>query len=380
MFAGELSISLWSNPGENTNRVMSPVGIIVDSDSDDDTSVASTPVHSQTAKTPTLLRRSRSFSELESVERRKDTSLFPSGMLDIGSPSCSTPDMSSGEASNDKWSIASGPDDDEEEASQDTAFEPEPLQRMESQTVSFNPVSDWHLPPMHPPTPDKAGRKSSSPIEGGKFINSLRSLSPIKAFKETAPRALRRPSLPVLGDFGLTKRKSSNEASDHSDEDHTGLSNVSTYDSLGNDNCIRCEFEASRKGQLGLVIESNRNTGPLVHAVKDYSPLFGLVKKGDKIVEVDGRKTSQSTLAEVTKLLTVRPGRRSSNLRIVVVRSRELNASHSMPSTSHTRDDSHGSSSIASSKMLEDVETVTGKDDLVKSSFCNDHSAEQGEI
>jgi hypothetical protein len=50
-----------------------------------------------------------------------------------------------------------------------------------------------------------------------------------------------------------------------------------------------------------------------VHAVKDYSPLFGRVKKGDKIVEVGGRITKHSTLTEITKLLSVKPGRRGSN-------------------------------------------------------------------
>jgi C-terminal processing protease CtpA/Prc len=164
-----------------------------------------------------------------------------------------------------------------------------------------------------------------------------------------------------------------------------GNSSLSNTDNTANDSVKRHEFEAPRKGQLGLVIEANKKTGPIVHAVKDYSPLFGLVKRGDQIVEVDGRKTSQSTLSEITKLLAVRPGRRSTNLRIVVARSKKQNPSQCLPFESHTRDNSYGSSSLASSKILEDVDAVFGEgeppsDDLLRASYYSDHSTEHGEL
>eukprot|EP00536_Pseudo-nitzschia_multiseries_P004351 jgi/Psemu1/302532/fgenesh1_kg.72_\ len=44
-------------------------------------------------------------------------------------------------------------------------------------------------------------------------------------------------------------------------------------------------------------------TGPRIYAVKDYSPLFGLVQKGDKLIEIDGKNVSQSNLTEVTRIL-----------------------------------------------------------------------------
>ena len=85
---------------------------------------------------------------------------------------------------------------------------------------------------------------------------------------------------------------------------------------------------------------------------------------------------------QITKLLAVRPGRRSTNttLRIVVARSEKPNPSQCLPSMSHTRDNSYGSSSVA-----EDVDAAVGEgvapsDDLLKASYYSDHSTEHGEL
>lgn len=74
-------------------------------------------------------------------------------------------------------------------------------------------------------------------------------------------------------------------------------------------------FDAPNSGKLGIIIESSRNLGPTIHTVKDYSPLFGLVEAGDKIVKVDGEDTDNMSTGEVTRLLA---RRRASNANGVI--------------------------------------------------------------
>ena len=80
-----------------------------------------------------------------------------------------------------------------------------------------------------------------------------------------------------------------------------------------NSNYIQCRlsggtphkytFHAPSSGKLGIVIEASDMLGPTIHTVKDYSPLFGKVEKGDKLVEVDGESTVSMSTEEVTTLL-----------------------------------------------------------------------------
>ena len=360
------------DPIEDQNRALSPLGIIVDSDSEDeeDMSVASTPVHSKTPKAEPTMRKTVSSSALESLER-------PS--IEILSTKKSFPGTTQLSAmktdDEDRWSFSSKDDDN---SSLGLAFGPEPLPVVSRHGSSS--YAESSLPPIYPSTPEKT--------DGGRLINSIWSLSPIaKVIKDTwdstpSRSSKRRPSIPKKVDTANLRRKSSSEVADQSeDELITRNSSLSNNDSIANDTQVRHEFEAPRKGQLGLVIESNRKTGPIVHAIKDYSPLFGLVKQGDKIVEVDGKKTSTSTLSEITKLLQVRPRRTSSNLRIVVTRSKQS----ANPSIPHSRENSFEGSSIASSRILEEADIPAGEnetisDDMMKGSFYSDVSTEQAEL
>ena len=254
--------------------------------------------------------------------------LVPPDELQISPPALSAPIESQGQVK-DKWSISSN----------EVGRAPVPVPPIVNQ-----------LPPIHPSTPDKSCRTLNSPNEGGR-INSMWSFSPLtKALKDTwdsTPRTSRRKLLlPKKGE--LKRNASSGAASDYSEDDRATVNSLaSNQDS--NDSFVRYKFEAPRKGQLGLVIEASTKTGPVVQAIKDYSPLFGLVERGDHIVEVDGKKTSQRTLAEITKLLAVRPGRKSSNLRIVVARSKKTHKNPRLPLVNHVRGNSYGSSSIGSS-------------------------------
>mmetsp|Transcript_10146 Transcript_10146/g.15086 ORF Transcript_10146/g.15086 Transcript_10146/m.15086 type:complete len:524 (-) Transcript_10146:798-2369(-) len=66
---------------------------------------------------------------------------------------------------------------------------------------------------------------------------------------------------------------------------------------------FRYTFDAPATGKLGVIIESSKKLGPTIHTVKDYSPLFGMVETGDKIIRLDGEWTSHMSTHEFTRLL-----------------------------------------------------------------------------
>ena len=57
-------------------------------------------------------------------------------------------------------------------------------------------------------------------------------------------------------------------------------------------------FEAPSNGKLGIIIHKT-----VVHTVKDYSPLFGMVEPGDKILQIDDIITNNMSTGEVTRVL-----------------------------------------------------------------------------
>ena len=183
------------------------------------------------------------------------------------------------------------------------------------------------------------------------------------------------------------RRKSSTDTAPDLPKNSSSISALSTDDLMiagsksdgSNYNTSRLEFEAPRKGNWGLVLESSSKTGPRIYAVKDYSPLFGLVQKGDKLLEIDGKNVSQSNLTEVTKLLKGKsssyPYHRptSTTMPIVISRSSICNIdssaaienSRDFTNTSlssnynHKRNDSYssyGSAGNSGSRIVEDVD------------------------
>ena len=61
---------------------------------------------------------------------------------------------------------------------------------------------------------------------------------------------------------------------------------------------------APATGKLGIIIQSKGGSfPPTIFQVKDYSPLFGQVQPGDKIISVDGQDTSLMNTNEITELL-----------------------------------------------------------------------------
>jgi hypothetical protein len=385
-----MDLNVWSNI-EESPRNLSPIGIIMDSDTDDGTSVASTPVHA-TPRQSMPLRRSASTNALDVSSSNgaegSDTTRPPDGLLSPESPNKAGGGSSS-------FSFKCEAIDDDEEGSLDLELGPSPLPIVGSSQLNPS-FSDAHFRPVKQAvSPDhrsetesthRSGRASSSPHNGGR--PSRWSLSPISRVKSLTPRSsINRPFLQKRTD-SFYKRRVALDASSvsvHSDDDYrpNGPKTELSDSELTNGD-VRLEFEAPRKGQLGLVIEARPQVGPTVHAIKDYSPLFGRVKRGDKIVEVDGKNTTHSNLTEITKLLAVRPGRRGSNLRIVVARSHHAQPVQPIPVKKvplprhHSRNSSYGSGvSIPENQEALDVEAASVPQQPVDDLLRHSHQADK---
>jgi len=155
------------------------------------------------------------------------------------------------------------------------------------------------LPPKRPPTPERGSNKSASAF----------SLNPIARAMiggtDTEGHRRKSSSETTSSDFRLTKNSSSISGLSVDDLAITSSRSDGSIQipSSNTNGGIRLEFEAPREGNWGLVLESSSKTGPRVYAVKDYSPLFGLVQRGDKLLEIDGKNVAQSDLTDVTKIL-----------------------------------------------------------------------------
>lgn len=106
-------------------------------------------------------------------------------------------------------------------------------------------------------------------------------------------------------------------------------------------------FEASHRGYLGLAIEPCRR-GTRIQAVKDHSPLFGLVEPGDRIVEIDGVETTYKTTAGVAEMLRRKKGR-NKKIRLTIARTNsECGAIPALPTMTRSRSKSSGSIALRS--------------------------------
>ncbi|CAJ1955701.1 unnamed protein product [Cylindrotheca closterium] len=158
------------------------------------------------------------------------------------------------------------------------------------------------------------------------LINSIWAMSPSSAMKGTLMSTKKAASVKS----NLFKRRFSNS----SDRALDSPSDVAKSGSP-REECSRFMFEAPRTSKLGLEIDSRDDSGPFVHSVKDYSPLFGQIKSGDKICEIDGQNQQGSNPREVMQLLSAKHRRRvsSGNMKIVVER---LASNNSKPPNSRS--------------------------------------------
>lgn len=70
-------------------------------------------------------------------------------------------------------------------------------------------------------------------------------------------------------------------------------------------------------GKLGVVIDTPDDGAPVVHAVKDTSPIFDRVQVGDKLVAVDGEDVRAMTAIKVSKLISKKSTNPSRKLTLI---------------------------------------------------------------
>jgi len=70
-------------------------------------------------------------------------------------------------------------------------------------------------------------------------------------------------------------------------------------------------------GKLGVVIDTPNDGAPVVHAVKDSSPIADKIKVGDKLVAVDDEDTRTMTAIRVSKLLSRKKDNETRKLTVI---------------------------------------------------------------
>lgn len=70
-------------------------------------------------------------------------------------------------------------------------------------------------------------------------------------------------------------------------------------------------------GKLGVVIDTPNDGPPVVHAVKDTSPIADKVRVGDKLVAVDDEDVRDMTAIKVSKLISKKSTNASRKLTVI---------------------------------------------------------------
>ena len=128
---------------------------------------------------------------------------------------------------------------------------------------------------------------------------------------------------PMTPEDGTTKQNKGMGSPMDSNEHRRAGSNSSPLvgGSRGGDGAKTGSFQytffAPSSGKLGIVIQKT-----YIHTVKDYSPLFGKLEPGDRIISIDDERTDDMDTGQVTQLLArKRSGkdRKSGTIRITVL-------------------------------------------------------------
>jgi hypothetical protein len=340
-------LNAWRNHDE-IPHALSPLGITVDSDSDseDDTSCASTPVHTTTQKLELSQSRSLSGTALDKLNSMKSPlhllTLQPSSSYaedDIGCPLDSDGEVSIELVFYRSKSLRNQVSPIEEPSGHQRVGLINSIWAMSPSAIRGTPKSSKKSP----------GAKKSLLTRRSSNNSTLEGPADRNAEYGTPKSSKKSPGAKK----SLLTGRSSNNATLEGPADRNAEYGAFT---IPKPDSTKLTFEAPRTGQLGLVIEARNNSGPFVHAVKDYSPLFGAIMKGDKIFEIDGKNQTGNTLSDVMHLLASKSGRRQSNsqnLKIVVER-----YPNALSEPAHESDNSCGSSSVeGSNRIIGDVDS-----------------------
>ena len=149
----------------------------------------------------------------------------------------------------------------------------------------------------------------STPSAAAHSPKGERSFAITKATREDTTTMMKSSRSDGIGISQIDSPTFSNDAHTNRSTDSIGLDSFGPHRRIVSEMPLggfRYTFEAPSSGKLGIIIESkpSKKSGPIIFTVKDYSPLFGMVQAGDKIVAVDGEDTSNMNTGQVTALLT----------------------------------------------------------------------------
>jgi len=198
----------------------------------------------------------------------------------------------------------------------------------------------YERPPLRSPLPEGHHRRSSSLNRQSNVGSQRMSLGDI------SERASRRGLTRMTSQTSRASRSSNPSPSHRRISSKTGSRGSLSSDELfaADGECLYV-FEASHRGILGLAIEPCRR-GTRIHGIKDFSPLFGLAKAGDRVVDVDGIDVTHKTTAGVAELLRRKKGR-NKKIRITVARNdNDTGSIPALPIMSRSRSKSSGNIAI----------------------------------
>ncbi len=90
-----------------------------------------------------------------------------------------------------------------------------------------------------------------------------------------------------------------------------------TFDQRYEDVCEILLDVYAPAGKLGVIIDTPDNGAPMIHAIKEDSPVADKVRVGDKLVAVDDKDVRAMTAAKVSKLISMKMNNPSRKFTII---------------------------------------------------------------
>ncbi|KAL3772916.1 hypothetical protein ACHAW5_005900 [Stephanodiscus triporus] len=98
---------------------------------------------------------------------------------------------------------------------------------------------------------------------------------------------------------------------------HTIFPDDLTFDQAYEDICEVILDVYAPAGKLGVIIDTPDDGAPMIHAIKDDSPIVDRVRVGDKLVAVDDEDVRPMTARKVSKLISTKMNNPSRKLTII---------------------------------------------------------------
>ena len=102
-----------------------------------------------------------------------------------------------------------------------------------------------------------------------------------------------------------------------SSANNTVFSEDPTFDRVYDDTCELLIDVYAPAGKLGVVIDTPNDGAPVIHAIKESSPIANQIHVGDKLVAVDDEDVRDMTAMRVSKLISKKGNNPSRKLTII---------------------------------------------------------------